>query len=144
MSDTVSAESIKAQMPHVTLKRILGEPSHCQLKQLKRKLTANLIYSWGHNKGHLGLLQDLVLYLQRNGTAFTIPATAPPAYPVIVASATTAEHKEQHANIISACKAWSTYMIIHTITRDQFAGTIDDVYYATINDPTEGLNAVTL
>jgi hypothetical protein len=147
MSDTVSAKSIKAQIPHATMTRILDKPSHNHLKQLKRKLTANLMAvscPWGHNKGHLGLLQDPVLYLQRNSAAFTIPAAAPPAYPIIVASATTAECKEQRANNISACKAWSTYMIVHTITRDQFAASINDVYYATLNDPTEGLNAVTL
>jgi hypothetical protein len=99
---------------------------------------------WGHNKGCLRLLQDLVLYLQCNGAAFTIPAAAPPAYPVIVASATTAKREDQCANNISACKAWSTYMIVHTIIWDQFATSIDDVYYTALNDPTEGLNAVTL
>jgi hypothetical protein len=99
---------------------------------------------WGHNKGHLGLLQNLILYLQRNGAAFTIPAAAPPAYPVIVASTTTAEREEQRANNSSACKSWLTYMIVHTITRDQFVASIDNVYYAALNDPTEGLNAVTL
>jgi hypothetical protein len=86
MSDMVSAESIKDQMTHVTLTRILGKPSHCQLKQLEHKLTTNLMKvpcPWGHNKGHLGLLQDPVLYLQCNGTAFTIPAAAPSAYPVM-------------------------------------------------------------
>ncbi len=35
-------------------------------------------------------------------------------------------------------------MIVHTITRDQFPASIDDVYYAALDDPTEGLNAVTL
>jgi hypothetical protein len=35
-------------------------------------------------------------------------------------------------------------MIVHTITQDQFVASINDVYYATLNDPTEGLNAVTL
>ncbi len=60
---------------------------------------------WGHNKGHLGLLQDLVFYLQGNGAVFTIPAAAQLAYPVIVAGTTTAEREEQHANNISACKA---------------------------------------
>ncbi len=38
MSDTVSAKSIKAQMPHVKLTRIFGEPSHHQLKHLKQNL----------------------------------------------------------------------------------------------------------
>jgi hypothetical protein len=129
MSNTVSAGSIKAQMPHVTLTRIFGKPSHHQLKQLMRELTTNLMAvpcSWGHNKSHLGLLQDPVLYLQCNGAAFTIPAAAQPAYLVIVAGTTTVKRKEQCANNISACKAWSTYMIVHTITRDQFAASFDD------------------
>jgi hypothetical protein len=87
---------------------------------------------WGHNKGHLGLLQDPVLYLQRNGAAFTIPAAATPAYKIIVAGATATKRKEQCTNNISACKAWSTYMIAHTITRDQFTASIDGLYYAAL------------
>ncbi len=35
-------------------------------------------------------------------------------------------------------------MIIHTITHDQFAASIDDIYYAALDDLTEDLNAVTL
>jgi hypothetical protein len=108
MSNMVSAKSIKAQMPHVTLTRVLGEPSHRQLKQLELKLAANLMGApcpWGHNKGHLGLLQDLVLYLECNDAPFTIPVAALPAYPAIVASATTAKRNEQCAYNISACKA---------------------------------------
>jgi hypothetical protein len=35
-------------------------------------------------------------------------------------------------------------MIVHTITQDQFTASFDDVYYAALDDPTEGLNAVTL
>ena len=64
MLDTVSAESIRAQMPHGTLTRITGEPTHKQLKILKKELAANLMAipcPWGHSKGHLGLLQDPVL-----------------------------------------------------------------------------------
>jgi hypothetical protein len=147
MSDMVSAKSIKAHTPHVTLTRILGKSSHRQLKQLEHNLTTNLMVvpcPWGHNKGYLGLLQDPVLYLQCNGAAFAIPAAAPPAYPVIMAGATTAKHEEQCANNISSCKAWLTYMIVHSITQEQFAASIDDVYYAALDDPIEGLNAVTL
>jgi hypothetical protein len=147
MSYTVSAKSIKAQMPHVTLTRILGKPSHHQLKQLECELAANLMAvscPWRHNKGHLGLLQDPVIYLQRNSAAIMIQATATPAYPVIVAGATTADCKEQHANNISARKAWLTYMIVHTITLNQFLASINDVYYTALNDPTEGLNDFTL
>ncbi len=88
-------------MLHVTLTRILGEPSHRQLKQLEGKLTANLMVvpcPWGHNTGHLGLLQDLVFYLQHKAAFFAIPAAALPAYPVIVAGATTAKRDGQHVS----------------------------------------------
>jgi len=43
MSDTVSADSIKAQMPHTTLTPVLGEPTHKQIKMVIRELTANLM-----------------------------------------------------------------------------------------------------
>ena len=34
--------------------------------------------------------------------------------------------------------------MVLTITRNQFAAAIDDVYYAVLDDPTEGLNAINL
>jgi hypothetical protein len=37
-----------------------------------------------------------------------------------------------------------TYKMVLTITRNQFAAAIDDVYYAVLDDPTEGLNAINL
>jgi hypothetical protein len=85
---------------------------------------------------------DLISTEQR--AAFMIPAAAPLAYPVIVAGATKAKCKEQRANNISTCKAWLTYMIVHTITGGQLAASIDDNYCAALDDPTEGLNTVTL
>ena len=75
MTASASAESILAQMPHRTLTRIAGEPTHASLKALEKELAANLMAvpcPWGHNKGHLGLLQDPAIYLQRNGEAFNI------------------------------------------------------------------------
>jgi hypothetical protein len=85
MLDTVSSDSIRDQMLHATLMRINGEPTHKLLKILEKELAANLMAipcPWGHDKGHLGLLQDPVLYLQCNGTAFTIPLAALPDYPI--------------------------------------------------------------
>jgi hypothetical protein len=79
-----------------------------------------------------------------NRAAFTITVAAPPAYPIIVDGDTTAKRKEQRANNISACKAWLLYMILHTIKHNQFAASINNLYYATLDDPTKGLNAVTL
>jgi hypothetical protein len=51
------------------LKFELGEPTHKLLSIVVKELAANLMAvpcPWGHGKGHLGLLQDPVLYLQRN------------------------------------------------------------------------------
>ncbi len=81
MYDTVSADSIKAQMPHPVLTGVLGEQTHKQLILILRKLTANFAAvscPWGHNKGHLGLLQDPDLYLAQNRASFDIPAAVPP------------------------------------------------------------------
>jgi hypothetical protein len=146
MSDTVSAESIRAQMPHGTLTCITGEPTHKQLCILKKELAANLMAvpcPWGHGKGHLGLLQDPVLYLQCNGAALVIPNAAPPKYPLNPPAAAPACKAAQVANL-AKCKAWNMYVIVSTITRNQFAAAINNVYYAALDNPTEGLNAISL
>jgi hypothetical protein len=147
MSDTVSADSIKAQMPHAILTRVLGKPTHKQVKMVIRELTANLMAiscPWGHNKGHLGLLQDPAIYLANNGAVFTIPAAEPPMYPVIPVGTNVQQREELRAINIAARKAWATYRLILAITRDQFAAAINNIYYAALNDPTEGLNGVNL
>jgi hypothetical protein len=146
MLDTVSTDSFRAQMPNATLMRINREPTHKLLKILEKELTANLMAipcPWGHGKGHLGLLQDPVLYLQRSGAAFTIPVAAPPDYPINALTAVPACKAAQAATIPEQ-KAWDTYLIVASITRDQFAAAVHDVYYAALDDPTEGLNVITL
>ncbi len=143
----MSAEGIKAQMPHPILTRVFSKPTHKQIKTVIRNLLANLMaisYPWGHSKGHLGLLQDPAIYLAHNGEAFNIPHVEPPAYPVIPAGATTADRKKLCATNAAACKAWNTYKMVLTITRNQFAVAISDAYYAVLDDPTEGHNAVNL
>ena len=112
-----------------------------------RELTANLMAvscPWGHNKGHLGLLQDPAIYMARNGAAFTIPANEPPTYPIIPAGATTQAQEELRATNIAAQKAWATYRLLLAITHQQFAAAIDDIYYTVLDDPTEGLNGADL
>jgi hypothetical protein len=96
-----------------------------------------------HVKGHLGLLQDLVLYLQCNSATFTVLATAPPEYPLNPPAAAPTREAARAANLADR-KAWNTYIIVCTITRNQFTTAIDDIYYATLDDPTEGLNAISL
>jgi hypothetical protein len=127
MSDTVSAESIQAQMPHGTLTRITGGPTHKQLKILEKELATNLMAipcPWRHGTGHLGLLQDPVLYLQCTGATFTVPAAVPPEYPLNPPTAAPAREAAQAANLAN-CKAWNTYIIVRTITCNQFAAAIE-------------------
>ncbi len=146
MSDTVSAKSIRAKMPYGTLTRITGKPIHKQLQILKKELAANLMAipcPWDHRKGHLGLLQDPVFYLQRNGASYTVPGTEPPDYPIIPPAAGPACEATWAANLAKR-KAWNTYIIVCTITHDHFTAAIGDVYYAELNDPTKGLNAISL
>jgi hypothetical protein len=143
----VSADSIKAQMPHPILTCVLGKRTHKQLKLILHELTANLMAvscPWGHNKGHLGLLQDPALYLAQNGASFDIPAAKPPSYPVVPAGATTHQCEELRAQNSSTRKAWTTYHLVHVITCDQFAAAINKVFYAILDNPIEGLNGINL
>ena len=79
MSDTVFEDSIKAHMPIPILTiRVLGEPTHKQVKIVIWELTTNRMAvscSWGHGKGHLGLLHDPAIYLTCNRGAFNILPT---------------------------------------------------------------------
>jgi hypothetical protein len=110
MSDTISADSVKAQMPHPTLTCIKGERTHKQVKLVIQELTANLMAvscPWGHEKGHLGLLEDPTIYLACNGAQFNISTAEPPAYPIVPTRATTPQRKELRATNAAAPKAWT-------------------------------------
>jgi hypothetical protein len=133
-------------MPYGTLTHITGKPTHKQLQILKKELAANLMAipcPWGHMKGHLGLLQDPTFYLQRNGASYTVPSTAPPDYPINPPTAAPVRKATWAANFAKR-KAWNTYIIVRTITCNQFKAAINDVYYAELDDPTKGLNAIPL
>ncbi len=109
-----------------------------QVKMVIHKLSANLMAIsclWGHSKGHISLLQDTAIYLACKGETFNIPKIEPPAYPVIPAGATIAKRKELCATNAAACKAWNTYKMVLTITRNQFAVAINNVYYAFLTTP---------
>ena len=79
--------------------------------------------------------------LQRNSAAFNIPIDAPPDYSVNPPAALPARKAARAANL---AEQKDMYLVVAAITRDQFTAAINDVYYAALNDPTEGLNAVTL
>jgi hypothetical protein len=134
-------------MPHPVLTCVLREPTHKQLKLILRELTANLMAvscPWGHNKGHLGLLQDPALYIAQNGASFDIPPPEPPLFLIVPAGATTHQCKELQAQNNSACKAWTTYRLVCAITCNQFAAAINDVFYAVLDNPIGGLNGINL
>jgi hypothetical protein len=133
-------------MPYRTLTRITGKPTHKQLQILEKELATNLMAipcPWGHGKGYLGLLQDPVLYLQCNGASYTVPGAAPPDYPINPPAAAPVRESTWAANL-AKCKAWNTYIIVRTITRNQLTMAINDVYYAELDDPTKSLNALSL
>ncbi len=130
MSDTVSAESIRAQMSYGTLTRMAGKPTPKQLQILEKELATNLMAipcPWGHGKGCHGLLQNPVLYLQRNGASFTVTGMAPPEYPINPPATAPACEAAQAANFAER-KAWNTSIIVRTITINQYVGAIVDVF----------------
>jgi hypothetical protein len=82
-------------------------------------------------------------HLQRNGASYTVPSVAPLDYPINLPAAAPVR-EAAWADKLAKHKAWNTYIIVHTITRNQFAAAINDVYYAELNDPTKGLKAISL
>jgi hypothetical protein len=52
--------------------------------------------------------------------------------------------KELQATNAAARKAWTTYCLVLSITRDQIVLAIDDVYYAVLDNPIKSLNGVNL
>ncbi len=65
-------------------------------------------------------------------------------YPLVLAGATAHQRKELWAQNTSACKAWTTYRLVRAITINQFAAAIDNIFYAILDDPIEGLNGFNL
>jgi hypothetical protein len=96
------------------------------------------------NKGHLGELHDPATFLARNGAPYAPPAAAPPAYPDIPAGAPTAAREQLRAENENTLNDWQTLQHIRRIAVNLVAAAIEAVYYAELNDPDEGLNAVSV
>ena len=141
----ISREAVLALMPHQTLTKINGEPTHTAMKKLEKELAANLIAvesPWGLGRGYLGELLPTAIYAARYGAAYTPPAAAPPAYPAIPPGATTALREQLKATNEEEQKHWQTMMHVRRIAVNLAAEAIEDVFYAELDDPVEGLNAV--
>jgi ribosomal protein S10 len=132
-------------MPHQSLTKIIGEPTHTAMKKLEKELASNLIAvdcPWGINRGYLGELLPAAIFQVRYGAAYTPPAAAPPAYPVIPPGATTAAQEELRATNEEAQKNWQTMLHVRRIAVNLASEAIEDIYYAELDDPIEGLNGV--
>lgn len=141
----VSRETVQALMPNQTLTKVQGEPTHKAVRKLEKELGANLIAvpcTWGVGKGHLGELQDAATFLARNGAAYTPPAAAPPAYPIIPPGSTAAVRERLRAENETAQSEWQTLQHVRRIAVNLVADAIEPVYYAELDDPDEGLNDV--
>ena len=82
VASDVSRDDVFALMPHQIIDKIVGEPTYPGMKKWKKQMNANLIavktpQAWGRGKGHLGLLQDPVVFLAQNGAAYDPPRARP-------------------------------------------------------------------
>ena len=149
MSSPVSRVDVLAVMPNQTCTKIGGEPTYQGMMIWKREINANLIavtmpLAWGQGKGLLGSFQDPAAFLARNGNAYNPPATAPPAYPEIVAGATTAEREEARALHKIDVRNWDTSTHAASLVAEIGAAAFDEYVLAELMDPDEGLNGVTI
>ena len=100
---------------------MVGEPTYPGMKKWKRQMNANLIsvktpQTWGQGKGHLGLLQDPVVFHSRNGAAHNPLNAAPLPYPLISQGASTAAREELRATNEVQTFDWDRYQHTHRIT----------------------------
>eukprot|EP00970_Alexandrium_tamarense_P006376 scaffold1087_cov138-Alexandrium_tamarense.AAC.2 len=141
----IARDKVQALMPHQTLTKIQGEPTHKAIRKLEKELGANLIAvpcSWGVNKGHLGELHDPAIFLARNGAPYAPPAAAPLAYPDMPVGATTAAREQIRAEHELSQNDWQTLQHVRRIAVNLVAAAVEPVSYAELDDPDEGLNAV--
>ena len=99
LASDVSRDAVFALMPHQIINKMVGELTYPGMTKQKNQMNANPIavkthHTRGCRKGHLGLLQDPVVFHARNGVAYNPPAAAPLPYPVIPQGATTAAREE--------------------------------------------------
>jgi hypothetical protein len=92
--------------------------------------------------GKDNLASSRTLFFTSNATA-PHPGAAPPDYPINLPAAAPAREAAWAANLTER-KVWNTYIIVRTITGNQFAAAINNVYYADLDDPTKGLNVISL
>nr|ACA60896.1 gag protein [Thalassiosira pseudonana] len=141
----IARDKVQALMPHQTLTKIQGEPTHKAIRKLEKELGANLIAvpcSWGVNKVHLGELHDPAIFLARNGAPYAPPEAAPLAYPDMPVGATTAAREQIRAEHELAQNDWQTLQHVRRIAVNLVAAAVEPVYYAELDDPDEGLNSV--
>ena len=148
-SSTVSRESVLAVMPFQNLVTIPGEPSHADMKRIRKQINANLIAvtmpdDWGRGKGLLGEIQDDAVFLTRNGAAYNPPPAAPPSYPVMGPGATTAQREEARAVLAINTKFWAQAQHAKRIIVNQMQEAFEPFVYAELDDPDEGLANVTI
>jgi hypothetical protein len=145
MVATISRDDVLAVMPFQVLTKISGEPTYHNMKTWRKEMSSNLISvrmppNWGRNKGLLGELQDPTVFLARNGAAYNPPPVAPPAYPVIVAGATSAQREQARAEHAVHSAFWATANHGRRIAVNIGAAALDPFVYAELDDPDEGLN----
>ena len=71
VASEVSRDDVFALIPKQTVDKVDANPTYSQMKKWKKQMSAYLIAvktptDWGYGKGHLGILQDPVVFLARN------------------------------------------------------------------------------
>ena len=114
VASNVSRDDVFALTSHQVINKMVGEPTYTGMKKWKKQMNANLIavktpQTWGRGKGHLGLLQDPVVFHAINGAAYNPPNVAPLPYPLIPQGAPTAARKELRATNEVQTFDWDRY-----------------------------------
>ena len=127
----------------------MGKPTYPSMKKWKKQMNTNLIFvktpqTWGRRKGHLGLLQDPVVFHAINGASYNPPGAAPLTYPLIPQGATTAAREELRATNKVQNFDWDRYQHTQRIAVNIGAVAFDEWVITELDNPDEGLNGVNI
>ena len=142
-----SVDTILALFPNQVITPISGEPTYVQMKRWEKEIRTNLIAIqtpdvWGRGKGHLGMIQDINVFVARNGAVYNPPNNAPPVYPIIPTHSTSQVRERLCGTHKVKLHHWERYHLTTLTIVTIGAAAFDNFVTAELDDPDEGLDRV--
>ena len=141
-----SVEDIRNSFPQITLRKIAGEPSYADIREIHNILKSNAASIpttlGGGAHGHLGLVLGVATYLTVAGVAFTMPAN-PGAFPIFPTASTSAQINAITRTFNHNFKTYTEAKRTDTALKQQLTDAIDEIYIKEQRNQHTGYTSIT-